>query len=276
MNIKKLVLPTVMATLLVSIPVTSNAYTRYSNTNNSTRTAYSNTVTIRYNNGSYSVIKDSSQSKYNYYFIQKDDYFKPEYDNNESVETPENDETTEDNNESTENVQPKPEPKPEPQPEPTPEPAPQPQPTPEPEPTPEEDQNVDNEQPTSNANHSLSAAEIKMVELVNKERQAAGLQALQIDVDLAYVARVKSQDMNDNNYFSHQSPTYGSPFEMMKEFGIKYRGAAENIAKNHSVEAAHNSLMRSSGHKANIMNSNYTHIGIGIVNGYYTQMFISK
>ncbi len=254
MNIKKLVLPTVMATLLVSIPVTSNAYTRYSNTNNSTKTAYSNTVTIRYNNGSYSVIKDSSQSKYKYYFIQKDDYFKPESDNNESIETPENNESTENNNENTENVQPKPEPKP----------------------TPEEDQNVDNEQPTSNANHSLSAAEIKMVELVNKERQAAGLQALQIDVDLAYVARVKSQDMNDNNYFSHQSPTYGSPFEMMKEFGITYRGAAENIAKNHSVEAAHNSLMRSSGHKANIMNSNYTHIGIGIVNGYYTQMFISK
>lgn len=254
MNIKKLVLPTVVATLLVSIPVTSNAYTRYFNSYNSVRNIYSNTVTIKYNNDNYSVLNNSSQPRYNYYTISRDNYSTPEY-NNKSVETPSNNDS-----ETRENIQTKPV-------------------QPDTQPAPEPEKSVDtgsNKQSTSNANNSLSASEIRMVELVNKERQAAGLSALQIDVDLSYVARVKSKDMNDNNYFSHQSPTYGSPFEMMKQFGINYRGAAENIAKNHSVESAHNSLMRSSGHKANIMNSNYTHIGIGIHNGYYTQMFISK
>lgn len=141
-------------------------------------------------------------------------------------------------------------------------------------PTPE----VKPEQPvnTSNAKHSLSAEEIQMIELVNQERQKAGLKPLTIDVDLAYVARVKSKDMHDNKYFSHQSPTYGSPFDMMRSFGIQYRGAAENIAKNNSVTAAHNAFMNSEGHRKNIMNPSLTHIGIGIYNGYYTQMFISK
>ena len=129
---------------------------------------------------------------------------------------------------------------------------------------------------TSNAKHSMSAEEIKMVELVNQERQKAGIKPLIIDVDLAYVARVKSKDMHDNKYFSHQSPTYGSPFDMMRDFGIKYRGAAENIAKNSSVTGAHNAFMNSEGHRKNIMNPNLTHIGIGIYNGHYTQMFISK
>lgn len=82
--------------------------------------------------------------------------------------------------------------------------------------------------------------------------------------------------MYDNNYFSHDSPTYGSPFDMMTKFGIKYSGAAENIAKNSSVAAAHNAFMRSQGHKENILNPIYTHIGVGIYNGYYTQMFIRK
>lgn len=115
-----------------------------------------------------------------------------------------------------------------------------------------------------------------MVDYVNKARQDAGLQPLQIDSDLSCVAGLKSQDMYDNNYFSHDSPTYGSPFDMMSQFGIKYSGAAENIAKNSSVAAAHNAFMRSQGHKDNILNPIYTHIGIGIYNGYYTQMFIRK
>ncbi|MBS4040137.1 MAG: hypothetical protein KGZ81_06010, partial [Flavobacteriales bacterium] len=110
----------------------------------------------------------------------------------------------------------------------------------------------------------------------NQARREAGLKDLIIDTDLAYVSRVKSKDMHDNNYFSHTSPTHGSPFDMMRAFGIQYKGAAENIAKNSSVQAAHNAFMNSEGHRKNILNPNLTHIGIGIHSGYYTQMFISK
>lgn len=126
----------------------------------------------------------------------------------------------------------------------------------------------------------LSAQEREMVEYVNQERVKAGLSPLQVDLDLARVARIKSQDMVDNGYFDHNSPTYGSPFEMMRSFGISYRAAGENIAKNSSVMGAHTALMNSEGHRANILNPNFTHIGIGIVSSgnmvTVTQMFISK
>jgi uncharacterized YkwD family protein len=126
----------------------------------------------------------------------------------------------------------------------------------------------------------LNAQEREMVEYVNQERAKAGLSPLQVDLDLARVARTKSQDMVDNGYFDHNSPTYGSPFEMMRSFGISYRAAGENIAKNSSVMGAHTALMNSEGHRANILNPNFTHIGIGIVSSgnmvTVTQMFISK
>ena len=126
----------------------------------------------------------------------------------------------------------------------------------------------------------LNAQEREMVEYVNQERAKAGLAPLQVDLDLARVARIKSQDMVDNGYFDHNSPTYGSPFEMMRSFGISYRAAGENIAKNRSVIGAHTALMNSEGHRANILNPNFTHMGIGIVeNGgmvTVTQMFIAK
>ena len=83
--------------------------------------------------------------------------------------------------------------------------------------------------------------------------------------------------MKDNNYFSHKSPTYGSPFEMIKNFGISYKSAGENIAKGQaSPQAVVNAWMNSSGHRANILNSTYTKIGVGYVaeGKYWTQMFI--
>src|SRR5690554_1124097 len=134
-------------------------------------------------------------------------------------------------------------------------------------------------QPTGNPStaYQLSSDEQRMVNLVNSERQKAGLAPFKVDLDLSRVARIKSQDMRDNNYFSHTSPTYGSPFDMMRSFGISYRTAGENIALHGSVESAHNGLMNSDGHRANILSPNFTHIGIGIVDGrYYTQMFIGK
>jgi uncharacterized YkwD family protein len=132
------------------------------------------------------------------------------------------------------------------------------------------------EQPKPGGSYQLSADEQKLIQLVNQERTKAGLKPLAIDYELARVARIKSQDMESNNYFSHDSPTYGSPFQMMKNFGIKYTAAGENIAKTSSVDRAHTGLMNSEGHRANILNPNFTHIGVGISGYYYTQMFIRK
>ena len=104
--------------------------------------------------------------------------------------------------------------------------------------------------------------------IVNKERAANGLQPLQMDWELARVARTKSQDMATKNYFSHQSPTYGSPFEMMKQFGIQYKTAGENIASGQTTPSdVMVSWMNSQGHRANILNKDYTHIGVGYYRG---------
>lgn len=126
------------------------------------------------------------------------------------------------------------------------------------------------------ADDSVTAYENEVVRLVNVERSKQGLKSLDSDWQLSRVARYKSQDMRDNGYFSHTSPTYGSPFEMMKSFGISYRTAGENIAKGQKTPAAVvNAWMNSSGHRANILNSSFTKIGVGYVaNGsYWTQMF---
>ncbi|MFS0781554.1 CAP domain-containing protein [Bacillus sp. 1P06AnD] len=135
------------------------------------------------------------------------------------------------------------------------------------------------EQDKPSDSYEVSAFEQKVVELTNVERQKQGLQPLTLDTELSKVARIKSQDMKDKNYFDHNSPTYGSPFDMMKQFGISYRSAAENIAQGQrSPEEVVNAWMNSSGHRANILNASYTHIGIGHVsdNNYWTQMFIGK
>ncbi len=167
---------------------------------------------------------------------------------------------------------PAPQPTPTPVPQPTPAPTPKPTPAPTPKPTP-----APSTGSGQTSGYQLSASEQKMVDLVNQERAKAGVPPLKVDLELSRVARIKSQDMRDNNYFSHTSPTYGSPFDMMKSFGISYRTAGENIAKHSSVESAHAGLMNSDGHRKNILNPNFTHIGIGIVDGrYYTQMFIGR
>ncbi len=126
---------------------------------------------------------------------------------------------------------------------------------------------------------STTDFETEVVRLVNQKRAEQGLKPLTQDWQLSRVARYKSQDMKDLGYFSHTSPTYGSPFQMMKSFGISYRSAGENIAKGYSTpEAVVNAWMNSPGHRANILNSTYTHIGVGYIasGNYWTQMFISK
>ena len=127
----------------------------------------------------------------------------------------------------------------------------------------------------------FTAEEKKMLQLINQERAKAGAAPLTLDPELVRIARLKSQDMIDKNYFDHYSPTYGDPFTMMRNMGVQYGFAGENLAGNPSLDNAHETLMASPGHRKNILNPNYTHVGIGIVEGgrygkMYTQLFISK
>lgn len=121
--------------------------------------------------------------------------------------------------------------------------------------------------------------EQEVIRLVNEIRAKNGLKALAYDWELARVARYKSQDMKDNRYFSHTSPVYGSPFQMIRDFGLSFRSAGENIAKGYATpQAVVDGWMNSSGHRANILNASFTHIGVGYVSGghYWTQMFLAK
>jgi len=121
------------------------------------------------------------------------------------------------------------------------------------------------------------AFELRVAELVNAEREVAGLQPLRLDPELSRVARLKSQDFVTGGYFSHDSPTYGSPFAMMKQFGFTYRSASENIAQGYRTpEAVHEAWMKSPGHRRNIMDPNYDTMGIGFYEYGWTQLFIQS
>ena len=128
---------------------------------------------------------------------------------------------------------------------------------------------------------SMTSDEKEVFNLINAQRQNNGLAALKVDSEVQKVARIKAQDMVNNYYFAHESPTYGTPFNMLKSFGISYKSAGENIAGNSSNSAAVTAWMNSAGHKANILNSSFNYTGIGVVSGskygkIYVQMFIGK
>lgn len=140
--------------------------------------------------------------------------------------------------------------------------------------------NSDSNNNTTNATN-LTSDEWEVFNLINQQRSQNGLSPLKIDYEVQRVARIKAQDMVNNNYFSHTSPTYGSPFNMLNNFKVSYRTAGENIAGNSSNSAAVTAWMNSSGHKANILNSSFNYTGIGVINGskygkIYVQMFIGK
>lgn len=119
--------------------------------------------------------------------------------------------------------------------------------------------------------------ENEVISLVNQIRKDNGLKPLTADWELSRVARFKSQDMHDKGYFSHNSPTYGTPFKMIRDFGLNFKTAGENIARGQRTpKAVVDAWMNSSGHRANILKSTYTKIGVGYIsNGHYwTQMFI--
>lgn len=128
-------------------------------------------------------------------------------------------------------------------------------------------------------NIQADTLENQVVDLVNRERLSRGLRPLALNWEVARVARYKSEDMDRNNYFSHQSPIYGSPFDMLRSFGIRFSAAAENIARGQTTaQAVVNSWMNSTGHRENILSSAYTEIGVGYSNmrgtPFWTQMFI--
>lgn len=126
----------------------------------------------------------------------------------------------------------------------------------------------------------VKALEQKVIDLVTQQRAYNGLPALKANWEVCRVARYKSQDMIDKRYFAHQSPTYGSPFNMMENFGIRFSAAGENIAYGQRTpQEVMNSWMNSPGHRSNILNRTYNQIGVGVAkssNGtfYWTQMFI--
>lgn len=119
----------------------------------------------------------------------------------------------------------------------------------------------------------------QVITLTNAERQKNGLKPLQADTQLSGVAQKKSEDMQKNNYFSHTSPTYGAPFDMMRDFGVTYRTAGENIAQGQQTpQQVVQAWMNSEGHRKNILNGQFTHIGVGFekAGSHWTQMFIGK
>jgi uncharacterized protein YkwD len=128
--------------------------------------------------------------------------------------------------------------------------------------------------------HQLTAQELQLANLVNQERSQRGLRTLQIDPELSKWARIKSQDMVTNNYFAHESPTYGKASAMLRNAGVSGRYFGENLAIAGSVTRAHSLFMGSSIHRAQVLNSGYTHVGIGIVfkgaTLYVTQLFAAR
>lgn len=129
---------------------------------------------------------------------------------------------------------------------------------------------------------SAQTQENEVARLVNIERSKAGLSPLKLNWELSRVARVKSQDMSDKNYFSHNSPTFGSTFSLIGKYGIVYSAAGENIAYGYSTPASVMSgWMNSPGHRANILGRQYNQIGVGMVKNskgqiYWTQVFIKQ
>lgn len=145
--------------------------------------------------------------------------------------------------------------------------------------TPEEseDPEAPTESETPSQSVSVSSYAQAVLDLVNRYRAQNGLTALTLDSSLCQVAQTKAQDMHDSGYFAHESPKYGTPFEMMSAFGISYKAAGENIAMGYSSpQAVVEGWMNSEGHRANILSSSFTKMGLGYVasGNYWCQMFI--
>lgn len=124
---------------------------------------------------------------------------------------------------------------------------------------------------------SMDKDEQAMLDLLNAERKTAGLEPLSMDSSLQKVARIKAKDMATNEYFDHKSPTYGSPFDLMRRSGVTFKSAGENISGNSSSKAATVAWMSDENHKANVLNGNFKYVGIGIANDIkYGKVFVTE
>lgn len=128
---------------------------------------------------------------------------------------------------------------------------------------------------------NLTEDENELLNLINAERERNNLSAFKIDESLQNVARLKAQDLVENNYFSHISPTYGTPFEMLRNNQISYKTASENIAGNPSISGALNSWLNSDSHKKNILSNDYNYTGLAVVDSIaygkiIVQLFVGK
>lgn len=134
----------------------------------------------------------------------------------------------------------------------------------------------------TSAESGTSTQAQEVLKLVNEERAKQGLKSLTLSSNLTSIANTKAKDMAVNNYFSHTSPTYGSPFQMLQHFGVTYKSAGENIAAGQrSSQEVMNAWLNSSGHRANILNASYTELGVGYYKGgsygtEWVQLFIGK
>jgi uncharacterized YkwD family protein/spore coat assembly protein SafA len=128
--------------------------------------------------------------------------------------------------------------------------------------------------------NDVKKLESEVVRLVNVERAKHGLAPVKENWELSRVARYKSTDMKTKGYFDHYSPTYGSPFDMMKKFGFKFYSAGENIAMGQRTpQEVMTAWMNSPGHRANILKADFKEIGVGLARDgsmYWTQMFMTR
>ena len=139
-----------------------------------------------------------------------------------------------------------------------------------------------NVETAENISHTtLSQDEQIFLNLINNQRIENNLSELQIDETILNIARLKAQDIVENKYFSHTSPTYGTIFEMLHSNNISYSKASENIARNLNADGAIQSLMNSESHKKNILSTDFNYTGIAVVNSVdwgkiFVEIFVAK
>lgn len=117
----------------------------------------------------------------------------------------------------------------------------------------------------------------KMIELINKERQKAGLPQVYYDESLTLLAQEHAKDMLERGYFSHYTPEGFSPFDRMEQSNIEYLSAGENLAFAPDVQIAMDGLMESPGHRENILSPSFGRVGVGVLDaGIYGKMFVQE
>lgn len=118
--------------------------------------------------------------------------------------------------------------------------------------------------------------EAKMLQLVNNERRKVGLDTLAPDTALRKVALAHSADMFRRGYFAHYTPEGKDPFDRMRDAHIRFYLAGENLALAQTLSIAHQGLMRSPGHRENILRPGFGRLGIGILDGGFYGLMISQ